>query len=341
MSTQAPWLALAVDWQDSDMFDDATPEVRLAWICLLCHVKTHGRAGVATARRGVLVKRYRISKTAVDSMMDRAEKSGAIETDAHYRVSVTNWRTYQDPKHRSAKAQPVAGQAVTTKRGSFSKRRKNDATPNPVPSTQNPLPLTPPTPRGGESDHFPDVTKKGQKRTPRKQTGPNRKPNPYWDAVVAVWFSSGVPELMRSKVGKLVAGFQAFDPPATEDEMRKRRAVARESWGPGKDTAFSVLNHWGELAPPASGARPNSETVADREARRKADETWALEQERGRAAQVILDRCNPDAVENALFQYRETLNKNIRAKMVLSMCRTAVAEILEPGEIARIVEGET
>jgi len=47
MSTHAPWLALAIDWQDSEMFDGASEGVRLAWVNLMCFVKAQGRAGKA------------------------------------------------------------------------------------------------------------------------------------------------------------------------------------------------------------------------------------------------------------------------------------------------------
>jgi hypothetical protein len=101
-------------------------------------------------------------------------------------------------------------------------------------------------------------------------TAPPKKPvkrerNPYWDAVVAVFFADGVPEGMRSTVGKLAAGFKKLG--ATEDEIRKRRTRIRDAWGAGTDTARSVLNHWGEFT---EDARPGSGKPHDSPARVRA-----------------------------------------------------------------------
>lgn len=81
---------------------------------------------------------------------------------------------------------------------------------------------------------------------------PPRKSNPWWDAVVAIWFTDGVSKSQRTRVGRLASEFKMLG--ATENEMRKRRARIREAWGAGKDTPDSVLKHWGEFT---EDARPS------------------------------------------------------------------------------------
>lgn len=125
MSTTAPWLALAADWMDSDMFDDASQSERLAWVCLLCHVKTMGRAGRAKTRADTFKRTYRLSARAVNGMMARAQKCGSITIDGDV-VTVCNWRAYQDPKARKG----------VSNDGSFTKtpgKPTKDATHHPVP----------------------------------------------------------------------------------------------------------------------------------------------------------------------------------------------------------------
>lgn len=116
-------------------------------------------------------------------------------------------------------------------------------------------------------------TEQNRKENPKEDSPPaappekpvKREPNPWWDAVVAVFFAEGVPDDMRSQVGKLAAGFKKLG--ATEDEIRKRRARIRDAWGPGTDTARSVLKHWGEFT---EDARPSSGKHQDSPARVRA-----------------------------------------------------------------------
>lgn len=94
VSTDAPWLALSVDWQDSAMLDDATHGERLAWVCLLCHAKSQGRGGRVRLRKNAFQTAYRLSERAVMGMLERAQKCAAIEVNGDF-ISLCNWGSYQ------------------------------------------------------------------------------------------------------------------------------------------------------------------------------------------------------------------------------------------------------
>ncbi len=142
MSQIAPWLALSIDWQDSEMFDDATHGVRLAWICLLCFAKAQGRAGRVRLRGKKFAGDYRLSVESVNEMLACASVAGAVRVDGDS-ITVVNWKSYQDPKARnSTTTKHKSGKDLTSKRRSFSKSAENDATQHPPPSTPNPVPRT-------------------------------------------------------------------------------------------------------------------------------------------------------------------------------------------------------
>ena len=69
MSSHAPWIALSIDWMDSEQFDGATPSARLAWVCLLCHIRAQGRGGSAKVRRRTFAARYGLSERAIVEML--------------------------------------------------------------------------------------------------------------------------------------------------------------------------------------------------------------------------------------------------------------------------------
>lgn len=99
MSKTAPWLAVSVDWQDSEMFDDSPMGVRLAWVCLLTFAKVNGRAGKVRFRDKAFATQYRLNGESVSDMLARAEAAGAIMRQGDV-VTVSNWRAYQDPRRR-------------------------------------------------------------------------------------------------------------------------------------------------------------------------------------------------------------------------------------------------
>lgn len=128
MSKEAPWIALAIDWQDSAMLDESSHGERLAWICLLCFAKAQGRAGKVRLRGKKFAQNYRLSVEAVEAMMARAVAAGAVTVEDDI-VTVVNWKLYQDPRVRSRgdenHRENGAGQP---QRRHFTKTSENDAT---------------------------------------------------------------------------------------------------------------------------------------------------------------------------------------------------------------------
>lgn len=144
MSTHAPWLALACDWHESEMFKGTTAKQKLAFIALLCFSKSRGRAGRVTLRPHTLCSEFGITEADLAEMLKRAVKHGAIEIDGST-VRFVNWSKYQDPSQRK-------GSLV--KDGSF---RKKSATKDQGPITRDQSPGTkeekkpPIPPKGGVS----------------------------------------------------------------------------------------------------------------------------------------------------------------------------------------------
>jgi hypothetical protein len=135
MSKTAPWFAVAADWIDSEMFDDSTMGERLAWICLLTHMKAVGRGGRAKLNKKAFVRRYDLTERAVSGMLDFAQNCGAIEiTDSI--VTICNWKGYQDPRTRKTEANVARfskTSGLTTKDAT-----KHPDTKHPPPTTTHP-----------------------------------------------------------------------------------------------------------------------------------------------------------------------------------------------------------
>ena len=129
MSTDAPWIALAIDFTDSAMFRVAPephsavatttpPEQRathgevLAWVCLLCWAKAFGRAGRVRVVKSDFASRYHLSIRAVEGMLSRAQKCAAVRIDGDY-VTICNWGTYQG-KATSAKYRQSSSNSETS-----------------------------------------------------------------------------------------------------------------------------------------------------------------------------------------------------------------------------------
>lgn len=90
-----------------------------------------------------------------------------------------------------------------------------------------------------------------KKESPKKDSlavPAKRERNPWWDAVVAIWYPDGVPDSQRAQVGRLAADFKTLG--ATEDGMRTRRTRLRETWGSGADTPFALVKHWAQFSEP-------------------------------------------------------------------------------------------
>jgi hypothetical protein len=100
MSVSAPWIRLAIDWQDSPMFgrehgdSDAKMGVRLAWVALLCHTKTKGRGGKVSLRKPAFCRDYNLTAEAVDEMLRRATAHGAVKVNDDL-VTFKCWKCYQ------------------------------------------------------------------------------------------------------------------------------------------------------------------------------------------------------------------------------------------------------
>jgi hypothetical protein len=140
MSKDAPWIALAIDWQDSAMFDDTSHGERLAWICLLCFAKAQGRAGRVRLRGKAFAQTYRLNVESVEAMIAGAVKAGAVTVNGDI-VTVVNWKHYQDPRTRSRSAENhEENGAGPPESRHFSKTAENDATKHPPPSTKHPPP---------------------------------------------------------------------------------------------------------------------------------------------------------------------------------------------------------
>lgn len=147
VTSEAPWLALASDWMDSEMFDDATDNERLAWIMLLCYAKERGRSGRVRFRTCSLARHYKMSVNAIQGMLHKAKMFGAVTIDGDL-ITICNWRDYQD-KNRSRKGSNEAQSGETSEKS---------PTHHPPPSTHHPSPTTkdtPPNPPGGGPGEHP------------------------------------------------------------------------------------------------------------------------------------------------------------------------------------------
>ncbi len=179
MSTTAPWLALACDWMDSEMFDGATDGERLAWVCLLCYVKSHGRAGKAKVRGITLQRRYELSERSVSGMLKRAQKCAAITIDEGC-ITVCNWRVYQDRKYAAEHRQKLRSLETPQK----------SATHHPGPTTQDPDTQIP----REESPHTPLVDPGSGEVTPAERYNIRSEHWPLVDAVLGA-----APDRMKSR----------------------------------------------------------------------------------------------------------------------------------------------
>lgn len=141
MSRHAPWLALAIDWNDSPMFDDANHGVRLAWVNLLCFVKAQGRAGKVRLRGKAFANQYRLTVEAVDEMLVKANNGGAITRQGD-EVTVMNWKQYQDPSRRKTTDDLLINNDLGAIDTHFCKSGKKYATKHQGPSTHHQGPST-------------------------------------------------------------------------------------------------------------------------------------------------------------------------------------------------------
>lgn len=97
MSKDAPWIALAIDWQDEPVFDDTNHGVRLAWVLLLCHTK-RGRRGRFKASEFAL--RYRLDTKTMKRMVKLAYQHKHIRFGIGGRIIICNRRQWGPYKRK-------------------------------------------------------------------------------------------------------------------------------------------------------------------------------------------------------------------------------------------------
>lgn len=130
------------------MFDESTAGERLAWVCLLCHVKATGRAGKSKVRAKVLARRYDLSERSVVNMLKSAQENGAVEIDGD-NITLCNWYIYNDKQRKSNLGEMPQNREIRQ-----TSKKSLPLTTNHEPLTTNHKPQevkTPPTPpKGGE-----------------------------------------------------------------------------------------------------------------------------------------------------------------------------------------------
>ena len=225
MSKDAPWIALAIDWQDSPMFDDASHGERLAWICLLCFAKAQGRAGKVRLRDMAFSQNYRLSVESVEAMIAGAVKAGAVTVDGDV-ITVVNWKLYQDPRVRSRTDENhLENKADQPKRRHFSKTSEKDATKHQGPTTKH----------------------QGPEETPRSPPLPDDVNSPtvceVWDAWLAYKAERNEryrPQGLRSAVSHLANAIRQHGETAVVKAIQ--RAMANNWKGWDQESSFGVRN---------------------------------------------------------------------------------------------------
>lgn len=219
MSREAPWIALSVDWADSDMFADATDGERLAWICLLCEAKRSGRGGRLSFRKSALQRHYDLSERAVSGMVERAQKCGAVQIDGDT-LTICNWKVYQhrtwDRDRRDYPDLPETRKMLTTStitNNHNQEQKENTCAASAAESVSQPKP---------------------------------RARDPIWDTMAEIYYPSGVAKSQFTNLGRIVRDLKQKG--ATADEIRVRSARIRKFSGEQFDTANGLLNNWDRYA---------------------------------------------------------------------------------------------
>lgn len=89
------WIRLSTDWHLSNWLVVLSAESRLAWVQLLCHVKTNGFAGRCKALSPLVAERlWFVNEPSVRQMLQAAEQAGALVVEGED-WQVVKWREYQ------------------------------------------------------------------------------------------------------------------------------------------------------------------------------------------------------------------------------------------------------
>ena len=93
------WIRLDTTWSQSDWLAELPAPSRLAWVELLCFVKSHGVAGsVRKPSTAVLSRMWGISLNAIDTMFSAVFQDGAAVMDG-YELIITGWGDRQMDKN--------------------------------------------------------------------------------------------------------------------------------------------------------------------------------------------------------------------------------------------------
>lgn len=102
MAAPRRWIRLDAEWEESAWLDALTGQAAGCWPRLLCWVKLRGKGGrCRTPDLGVLARRWRVPRQAVDELMVAAMQDGAVEVIGDEMV-LTNWDEYQEPDPTAA-----------------------------------------------------------------------------------------------------------------------------------------------------------------------------------------------------------------------------------------------
>lgn len=232
------------DWRKDPAVQSLSFHERGVWFELLCFMHESERRGVLLLNGtkpdderiarllGLDVKQTRL-------LLELFVHSGVADLDPHT-GALRNRRMVRDEKRRcilsEAGRKGVARKALKhskTLKGRLKGTRKGTSTEVEA--------------EGEEENEI----RKG--RGERGEGNPARKVRarcPIWDAVVAIWFPSGVDDDDRTRIGKAVKRLKAKH--ATPEEIKARKRRQEADWSDlGTATLESVLKHWDKFGPKA------------------------------------------------------------------------------------------
>jgi len=299
MSVIAPWLALAVDWDESEMWDslpqygieeESTMGERLAWVCLMCDAKRKGRGGKVSIRKSVFQKAHRLTGRAVDGMLHRAQKCGAIEINGDF-VTLMNWRSYQQ------------------KLGGLKGRNSQDS---------QEIPQSAPT------KHPPHITKHTSPPPP-----PPPPPSTSWAAVEEDLVRYGVAKAGEARGIAEAAGCSVTQVRNLIEHWRTRQPA----WGPGalyeRLLRFKPDQSFDSLWPPES---PDVKREAARQA--ALESTKKLRAEKATAEiQRAADRAERERREREFGQQLDAMKKPAQKELAERVCPALVHMLPAKGRI--------
>jgi hypothetical protein len=97
MTPPGRWIRLDVGWDTSEWLMFLGPAEQLAWIKLLCWVKTRGVSGACKALSPKAAgKVWGIAPSDVTAMLEAAREAGAVECDGE-EWRIAKWDEYQKP----------------------------------------------------------------------------------------------------------------------------------------------------------------------------------------------------------------------------------------------------